>query len=140
MIGIAIRNKNTKITLTNCEATGKVIGTRTGGLIGELWSGVDVNITDCKSTATLEAVVCKSTAKGTIIGQIFETEEQSLYTPSSYTIDEATLSNSGYTSGTEFTIVGVVDASLIKSDINNTKNTYKIGTESKTVSAKWTIQ
>ena len=140
MIGIAIRNKNTKITLTNCEATGKVIGTRTGGLIGELWSGVDVNITNCKSTATLEAVDCTSTSKGTIIGRVYETEAQSLYTPSSYTIDEATLSNSGYTSGTEFTIVGVVDASLINSDINNTKNTYKIGAESKTVSAKWTIK
>ena len=87
---------------------------------------------------SLEAVDCTSTSKGTIIGRVYETEEQSLYTPSSYTIDEATLSNSGYTSGTEFTIVGVVDASLINSNINNTKNTYKIGDKSKTVSAKWT--
>ena len=137
MIGIAIRNKNTKITLTNCEATGKVIGTRTGGLIGELWSGVDVNITNCKSTATLEAAVCTETAKGTIIGRIFETENQSLFTASNYTIDKATLTNSGYASGTEFTIAGFVSD---KSNKYNRNNTYKIGAESKTVSAKWTIQ
>lgn len=134
MLGIAIRNQNTKISFKDCEVTGKVIGTRVGGYVGELWSGVDVSFENCKSSATLTV---KGTEKGgeatsgALIGRVFETEDQSKYTASSYVIDEKTLANSGCAeSGSA--IVGTISCGdgTVKNDAKtaiSNWNTYKIG-------------